>query len=345
MHMTNPAPKPRLILAMREELPGGFFGKTEWQRLDAVSDVLSRKALTSFKTDEGRAMLGEADILLAAWGSPALDAWALASAPNLRMVAYAAASIRSLVTPAFWQRNILITSAVSAMAVPVAQFTFAAIIMCGKDVFRLRDRHRTSRGERGADTRVSYDRPHIGNYRRRIGIVGASRVGRLVIDMLVHAGFDVGVYDPFLTIDEAAALDARKMDLHALLSWSDTVSLHAPILPETKHMIGRRELALMADDTVLVNTARGWLIDHEALEAELVSGRLRALIDTPHPEPLPPQSPLYDLPNVVLTPHIAGAQGNELRRLSDLAITEIERFTAGQPPLHPVQQTEMERIA
>jgi phosphoglycerate dehydrogenase-like enzyme len=330
---------------MRPELRGGFFGSPEWARLEAVAGIVSREAFADFDSREGAAALSQAEILLAAWGAPALTAERLARAPNLRMVAYTAASIRAMTTPAFWERGILITSAVSAMAVPVAEFTFAAIVMCGKDVFRLRDAHRLARGQGGFGTRMSLDTLHLGNYRRRVGIVGASRTGRLVIDLLVHAGFEVSVYDPFIDAAGAQAMGAVNMELADLLASSDTVSLHAPILPETRHMIGAAELALMPDNAILINTARGWLVDHAALERELVSGRLSALIDTPDPEPLPPESVLYDLPNVILTPHIAGAQGNELRRLSDLAITEIERYVAGLPPLHPVTAAELDRIA
>ena len=337
--------KPKLLLAMREELPAGFCGPEEWARLEAVTDIISRDAFTDFDDLAGAAALRGADIMLAAWGAPPLTEARLARAPNLKMVAYAGASVRAIAPAPFWQRDILITSAVSAMAVPVAEFTFAAIIMCGKDVFRIRDTHRDQRGAGGFGTRISMDVSHLGNYRRRIGIVGASRIGRLTVEMLVRANFAVAVYDPFLSAGDAAAMGATKMDLHLLLTWSDTVSLHAPVLPETHHMIGAAELALMADNAVLINTARGWLLDHDALLPEVRSGRLRVLIDTPDPEPLPPESPLYDLPNVVLTPHIAGAQGNELRRLADLAITEIERFVAGQPPLFAVSETELDRIA
>lgn len=337
--------RPKLILAMRDELPAGFFGPDEWQRLEAVTDVVSRTAFTDFDTGAGAAALAEADILLAAWGAPALTAERLARAPNLRMVAYAAASVRAIAPPSFWQRNILITSAVSAMAVPVAEFTYAAVIMMGKDVFRIREQHRVLRGKGGFGTRISLDNPHLGNYRRRIGIVGASTIGRLVIDLLVRSRFEVGVYDPFLSDAEAVRMGATRMELHPLLEWADTVSLHAPVLPTTRHMIGAEQLALMPDNAVLINTARGWLVDHDALLAEAQSGRLRVLIDTPDPEPLPPESRFYDLDNVVLTPHIAGAQGNELRRLADLAITEVERFTAGLAPLYPVRESDLEKIA
>lgn len=337
--------KPKLILAMRDELPTGFFGPDEWRRLEAVADVVSRKAFSDFDSGRGAAALAEADILVAAWGAPSLTAERLVRATRLRMVAYAAASVRAIAPPSFWQRDILITSAVSAMAVPVAEFTYAAVVMMGKDVFRFQKQHRACRGQGGFGTRISMDHSHLGNYRRRIGIVGASTIGRLVIELLVRSKFEVGVYDPFLSDAEATAMGAMKMELHPLLAWADTVSLHAPVLPSTRHMIGAAQLALMQDNAVLINTARGWLVDHDALLVEAESGRLRVLIDTPDPEPLPPESPFYDLDNVVLTPHIAGAQGNELRRLADLAITEVERFTVGLPPLYPVRETDLEKIA
>ena len=338
--------KPKLLIAMCSELPEGFFSAREWVRLNAVTDVIDGFHYTDFDTKQGLQALAEADILLAAWGTPSLTKERLARAPHLKMLAYAASSVRVVAPTEFWDNsNILVTTAASAMATPVAEFTYAAIIMCGKDVFRLRDEHRAERGTGGFGSRRGMNLPWLGSYSRKVGIVGASRIGRLVIDMLTRGSFEIGVYDPFLSADEATALGATKMELHALLAWSDIVSLHAPILPQTHHMIGAPEFALMPDHTVFINTARGWLVDHEALLSEAQSGRLRILIDTPEPEPLPVDSPFYDLPNVVLTPHIAGALGNELRALSNLAITEIERFVVGLPPLYPVFKQDMERMA
>lgn len=343
--MLSSKTKPKVILAMHEDLVPRFFGAAEWDRLDAHAEVLSRRAFTDFNTTEAAELLGEADVMLAAWGAAPLDDALLARAPRLRLVAYAAASIRAITTPAFWNAGVTITSAVSAMAIPVAEFTYAAIIMTGKDIFNIRDVNRSRRGAQGFGIRIGLDVDHLGNYGRRVGIVGASRIGRLVIEMLVRTGFSVAVYDPFVSPAEVRRMGAQTLELDELLQWSDTVSLHAPILPETRHMIGSRELGLMRDNAVLINTARGWLVDHDALLNELQSGRIRAWIDTPEPEPLPADSPFYVLPNVVLTPHIAGTMGNELHRLSDAAITEIERFAAGIPALDPVYQQTLDRIA
>jgi phosphoglycerate dehydrogenase-like enzyme len=123
------------------------------------------------------------------------------------------------------------------------------------------------------------------------------------------------------------------------------VSLHAPLLPETRHMLGARELALMPDGATLINTARGGLIDAAALEAELGRGRLFAVLDTTEPEVLPPHSPLYELPNVFLTPHIAGSLGRETERLSDYIVGEVERFARGVSLKYLVRREQLPRLA
>jgi phosphoglycerate dehydrogenase-like enzyme len=133
--------------------------------------------------------------------------------------------------------------------------------------------------------------------------------------------------------------------LSELLSNADVASLHAPLLPETRHMLGAREFALMKDGATFINTARGAIVDHAALEAELVSGRLNAVLDTTEPEVLPPGSPLYRLPNVLLTPHIAGSLGTETQRLADYVVDEVERFARGQALKYRVRYDELARLA
>ena len=339
------ARKPRVVLGMREELPAGMFRPDHWQRLEQVAEVPSRTALTSFDTPEAAALLAEAEILLACWNCPAVTAEVLERAPRLRMIAYIAASVKPVVTEAVWARDILVTSAVAAMAVPVAEFTLAAILLANKHAFRFRDTLRATRGKQGLDTRASWDNHKIGNYGKRIGVVGASHIGRLVIGLLRNLAVEVRVHDPFLSEEGARQLGVERAGLHDLLRWADTVTLHAPALPETRHMIGRAELAAMPDGAWLINTARGWLLDHDALAEECATGRLNALLDTVLPEPLPPESPLYDMSNVVITPHMAGAEGNELWRMTELGLTEIERFLRGEPPLHPVRREDLARIA
>jgi phosphoglycerate dehydrogenase-like enzyme len=175
--------------------------------------------------------------------------------------------------------------------------------------------------------------------------VSASKIGRRVLELLRPFDFTVLLHDPYVDEAEAAALGARLVEIDELVARADVVSVHAPDLPETEHLINAERLALMRDGTVVVNTSRGRLVDTDALTDELLNGRLSAVIDVTHPEPLPAHSPLYDLPNVFLTPHVAGSHGNELSRMGLFMVEEAERYVAGEPLLHRVDPETLGRQA
>ncbi|HEX6682113.1 MAG TPA: hydroxyacid dehydrogenase, partial [Candidatus Limnocylindrales bacterium] len=255
---------------------------------------------------------------------------------------HTAGSLRWHVTDACWERGLLASCAADANAKPVAEFTVAAILLSNKRILQVRETYRAHRGQE-LNWRERF--PDVGNYRRTVGLVGASRIGRRVIELLRPYDLDVLVYDPHLEEAAATGLGVRKTSLDDLCATSDVVSVHAPELPETYRMIDRARLRLMRDGTTLINTARGSVIDQEALTAELTSGRLNAVLDTTDPEILPAGSPLYDLPNVLLTPHFAGSFGTEVQRMADLAVAELARYAAGLPFLHPVHREQLCRSA
>lgn len=144
---------------------------------------------------------------------------------------------------------------------------------------------------------------------------------------------------------EARALGARPAGLDELLSRCDVVSVHAPATPQTRGLLGRAQLGLMRDGAVLINTARGELVDTGALIDEVRSGRLTAVLDVTDPEPLPAGSPLFDIPGVFLTPHVAGSHGNEIERLGRNTIAELRRLVAGEPLANQVQRARLSRSA
>jgi phosphoglycerate dehydrogenase-like enzyme len=171
-------------------------------------------------------------------------------------------------------------------------------------------------------------------------------VGRHVIRLLAPYDLTVAVYDPFFSAEEAVELGVEKVDdLDELCASVDVLSVHAPDVEATRGMIGATQLAALRDGATFINTARPALVDSAALEAELSDGRIAAVLDVAEPDPLPAGHPLLGLPNVFVTPHVAGAMGNELHRLAELAIVEVERYAAGQPPLHAVHQADLDRIA
>jgi phosphoglycerate dehydrogenase-like enzyme len=333
--------KPTVVLAMVPSLTAEQFTAEHFARLEAVADVPEREPLTVFGDERAAARLARAELLLTGWGCPPLDAAALALAPRLRAIVHAAGTVKLHVTDACWERGLLVSSAAAANAVPVAEYTLAAILFANKRLFRLQRRYRELRDFRFWPAEA----PGLGNYRKVIGLIGASQVGRRVLELLRPFDFAVLLHDPYVNADEAVALGARRVELDALLAAADVVSLHAPALPETRHLLDRRRLALLRDGAVLINTARGWLVDGEALAAELVAGRIDAVIDTTEPEVLPVDSPLYDLPNVFLTPHVAGALGTETQRLADHAVAEIERYARGEAFQFGVAREALPRLA
>ena len=328
------------LLVMHPGLEDQLLDPVVRRRLGCVVDLVSDTAVGDQAGLVELDRLEGVEVLVTGWGCPPLDAEVLDRLPALRFMAHAAGTVRGIVTDVLWERGITVTSAAAANAVPVAEFTFAAIVMLGKDVFGIRDRHRQARG-----TAAVIDHASVGNRGLRIGIIGASTIGRLVIERLRTLDVEVLVSDPYLDDAEATDLGVARVELDDLLASADVVSVHAPALLSTHHLLDAAALARMRDGAWLLNTARGSLVDTVALEAEVLSGRLSAFIDTPDPEPLPSESPLYDLPNVVLTPHIAGSLGNEVGRMGELAVTEVERYVAGEVPLYPVNRADLDRIA
>jgi phosphoglycerate dehydrogenase-like enzyme len=180
--------------------------------------------------------------------------------------------------------------------------------------------------------------------RSTVGLVGASNVGRHVISFLAPFETEILVSDPFLDAGEAAQLGVTKVELDELLRRSDTVSLHCPSNEATQHILNAEAFALMKDDALLINTARGELIDEEALIAELSKGRFFAFLDVSDPEPSDPNSPLRTLDNVVLTPHTAGCIEN-CNRMGELAVDELRRFFAGEAAVYQITPDMYARIS
>lgn len=323
-----PHHRPRAVLAMAPRAFAQQFGAEELARLRELADLDDVTPLHELDSPAARARLADAEVLVTSWGCPRLDAERLAYAPLLRAVFHSAGTVRSIVSDALWARDILVTNAVEENAEPVAEFVLAAIIFAGKKIPALAADARTYREDWSYRTRHG----ELGNRGRTIGLIALSRVGRRVAERLRDLDVDVLVHDPYIDPAAITATGARPCGLDELLAASDVVSIHAPELASTFHMIGADQLALMRTGATLINTARGSLVDTVALEAECQSGRLHAMLDVTYPEPLPARSVLYDLPNVMITPHVAGSQGSETRRLSGRALTELERYVNGLPP-------------
>jgi phosphoglycerate dehydrogenase-like enzyme len=318
------ASTPKALYVLDGEAYEKIYGEEEREAVAELADVYA-PLQTQDSVAKNPRVLAEAEVILSGWGAPTMDDAFLAAAPNLRAVLYGAGSIRRMATPALWERGIRITSAYAANAVPVSEYTLAAILFSLK-----RGWHFAFSARR--ENALSGQGQVPGAYGSTVGLVSLGMVGRLVRERLRPFDLRVVAYDPYLTSEEACVLGVDLMSLEELFESSDVVSLHAPLLSATEGMILGFHFASMKRNATFINTSRGAIV----LEAEMVEvlkerPDLWAVLDVTHPEPPEPGSRLYDLPNVVLTPHIAGSQGSECRRMGRLVVDELRRYVAGEP--------------
>lgn len=327
------------MFAMTAENVTRIFPPDALARLSELVDIDLSLVARDFTDPRVRARLAATEILITGWGCPTLDADTLDAAPELRAVLHAAGSVKGFAAPEVWERGIVVSSAAAANALPVAEYTLAMILLAGKDVFAHRDRLRAERSfptatscpasATSAAASASWAPPHRQAPHRTAAALRPEGEPRR----------------PLRRRSRGRRPRRPLLPLDALLGGSDIVTVHAPQTSETRHLIGRRELALMPAGSVLVNTARGALVDHDALVEELRAGRISAVLDVTDPEPLPADSPLYDLPNAFVTPHLAGSQGNEVARLGQTVLDEIERLLSGREPAYRIDLEGLARAA
>ncbi|MVO87594.1 hydroxyacid dehydrogenase [Streptomyces sp. p1417] len=336
-----PGHRPVAALAMSPGAAAALLLPDVLTALAEVCDLQGPPVLDDFTGARSRAVLARAEVLITGWGCPPLDEAALAAAPELRAVVHTAGSVRGHVTPACWERGIEVSSAAAANALPVAEYTVAMILLTGK---RVLERARDFKAARRRDDPLATPRS-VGNHGRTVGLLSASHIGRRVVELLRPYDFRVLLHDPYVTAAEAAALGVRAVGLRELFEQSDVVSVHTPLLPATRGLVDRALLDAMLPGAVLINTARGALVDQVALTEAVAAGRIRAVLDVTDPEVLPPEHPLWDCPDALITPHLAGSLGNEWERLTDVAVSELARWAAGAGFAHPVRAERLEFLA
>jgi len=213
----------------------------------------------------------------------------------------------------------------------VAEQAIALIMACGRRLFTSR------RVLDESSARGSWDfKDIIPIYQtagQTLGIIGCGRIGSRVYQKLQSFGFKFLICDPYLSEERKRELGIEVVDHETLFRNSDYITIHTPLTPETRHLVNARSLAMMKPTAYVVNTARGPMVDAQALADALNNGIIAgAGIDVYEVEPPRPDFPLFSAPNVILTPHLAWYSENAGCRIRELIVLEIDRFLAGQPP-------------
>jgi len=308
-----------------------IFTKSVFDNLKNTFDVEFNQLGRDYTSDEVAGKIKGYAALITGWGSPSLTASVFESADCLKIIAHSAGSVKHLlqddVVKHFVKpRSICVCNAPMAIAYNVAEATLGLLIMTSHRLLDLA-MHIPEKAS-WKDPDVPRDVLTING--STIGIVGASTVGREVMRLLKPFDAKILVYDPYLAESEAMTLGVEKTSLEDLFRRADFVSVHAPMTEETYHMIGERHLKLLRDGAVFVNTSRGKVIDQEALRRECETGRILAALDVTDPEPLPPDSPLRGLRNVIITPHITGTGAYGAKKIGEMTLRALVDYFGGK---------------
>jgi phosphoglycerate dehydrogenase-like enzyme len=333
--------RPRVLVLAGRTLFESFFDAPRRRRL---SRAVRWKRSGARRVDTSlRSLLAEADGLVTTWDSPRLDADLPAFAPRLRVVAHCGGEVKGKFARPLFSR-LAIANAPSPMAPYVAELAVAFLL---RDVRRLEEYREALR----RPSNRLYRQLHLhGGGReslrgRTVGLVGFGHIGRAIADRLRLFGPRLLVYDPHVPRRLARAHGVTFAPLSRLLRSSELLVLAAGLTEETRGMIDRRALSLLPTGALVVNVARGGLLDLEALTREVRSGRLRCALDVTDPlEPLPPRHPLRRLRGSTLTPHVGASALAVRRAMADIVLETLERHFSGRRIANRVTPAMLDRM-
>jgi phosphoglycerate dehydrogenase-like enzyme len=283
--------------------------------------------------------LSDLRFIFSTWGMPKLTKDEIAAMPHLEAVFYAAGSVRGFARP-FLEQGITVVSAWAANAVPVAEYVLAQVLLAAKGYFRDERLCRTDGGR--FERRSAY--PGIMDV--NVSLLGAGMISRKLMELLQHHRINILVVSRFMSDAEAAELGVRKVSIEDAFREGFVVSNHLANLPDTRKTLTADLFRSMQRDATFINTGRGATVDEQGM-LEVLRERpdLTALLDVTDPEPPEKDSAIYELDNVILTPHIAGSIGRERLRMAEYAIEEFHRYSNGEPLRYAVTSERLETMA
>jgi D-3-phosphoglycerate dehydrogenase len=305
----------------------GLYDKRLCQELEStLGEVIYNEFGRPLTSDELQKRLPGCDALIA--GLDHLDSTALASADRLRVIARYGAGVDNIDLKAAAKKGITVTNTPNANSVSVAELTIGLLLSLARSI------PETTRGVREGKWPRLHGKILAGKV---IGLVGFGAIGKEVARRLQPWQSTILACDPFGDKDQAHSLGVQLVDMEQLIHDSDFLSLHVPLLDETRHMVDGDFLSRMKQGAYLINAARGELIDQEALLTALDSGHLGgAALDVYPVEPPPPDSPLRRHHRLIATPHCGAHTDGAADSMGWQSVRDCLAVLRGEPPLHPV---------
>jgi len=335
--------KPRVLVLPTGTLQHQLFPETVRSRLSQFADPIYNDKECSSPTELAKLMPG-CQALITGWGTPKLTPEVLAAGDRLNLVAHAAGSVRFLLPDPpsdFFRRGLRITSATRIMSRYVAELSLSLAIACLRRFSRFREEMKGTDLWWGTHSDLNPETL----IQQRVGLVGLGSISWELVRLLEPFQCEIWAYSRHSDPERAAARSVTLVSLEELLTNCPVIFLLAAVRPDTTKMIDRDRLKLIRDGAVLINTARGALVDEDALIEELQAGRLWAGLDVTDPEPPAPDSPLRTLPNVLLTPHVGGPVPSRYWEMAAFVVEELGRFFLGQPLQAEITEKRLEGMA
>lgn len=324
--------KMKRVVIIKDHNRFSNYGPEEIRRLSNLV-YLHPESLCASQILKDPSIIQDFEVIMAQWGCIKFDSDILHHLPKLEAVFYAAGSIKNIVTDAFWDRDIVISSAWGANAVSVAQYTVSQILSCLKRIPFYSKATKQAKNFICHDkfsTPSDYGTP--GTYGTTLGIISLGMIGRLVCKYIQSiTELKIIAYDPYVSAEDAAEMNIELCTLDEIFQYSNVISLHTPALKETEGMIAGDNFKSMKKNSAFINTARGIIVkEDEMIQVLKQRSDITAVLDVTWPEPPLPESELYNLENVILTPHISGCIGSECYRMGKYMVDELERYITGK---------------
>ena len=318
------------------------FGKENLEKMkNRGMDI--KTVLTAENLPQNKDKALKTEYLFSTWGMPELKGEKIKEFfPSLKAVFYAAGSVQGF-APAFLSCNVRVFSGWGANAVPVSECAAAEILLANKGFFGSNERYKEKREKNYAN---EYAMRFPGNFKTKVGIIGTGMVGRGVIEILKRHSLEILVYDPFLSEEQAKKMGVKKVSLEEMFRECQTISNHMPDKKETAGVLNYSLFSLMKKNATFINTGRGRQVNEEDLIRALKEEKERhAVLDVTDPEPPSKDSGLYELDNVILTPHITGSFSNEWNRMADYMLFEFDNLKSLKETHYEITADMLKRMA
>lgn len=320
-----------LVAIPNGDIKDTFIPPDVAEKLESLGTVVWNESWEHWNGEQLKAMLAGVDVCITGWSDACFDENVLQGADSLKLVAHTGGAVATYTSEEFFERGLTIVSGNRLYAESVAEGTVAYILSALRDIPYYD-------GEMQAGRWRTEHSPNEGLLDQSVGLVGFGMVARFLVEMLRPFRVHVSAYDPHVGDDVFASLGVERASLEDVVSKPKIVSVHAARTSGTNRLITRELLRTVRDGALFVNTARGSIIDEEALADELAAGRFKAVLDVYEEEPLPAGSRLRGLKNAILIPHMAGPTVDRRRMVTLALIEEIRSFFEGRPLKHKIEK-------